>query len=68
MFSRVKNVTTHNLPHTVLNVVRSNVMARNSGADDNHFLPGVILRVRKISGVDDLALEAFLSFRSGYEL
>ena len=65
VFNQVKRVITYNLPHTVLNVVRSNVMARRSGANDNHFLPSIILRVRKLGCVDNLSPEVFLIHREG---
>ena len=51
---------TYNLPYTVLDMVRSNVVGRSPGADYNHFLPGIIPRANELGRVDDLSLEAFL--------
>jgi len=51
---------TYNLSHAVLDVVRSNVVSRSSGADDNHFFPSIILRVNKLGRMDNLSLEEFL--------
>lgn len=53
-------MATYNFPHIVLDMVRGNVVGRSSGTDDNHFLPSVVLRAHKLSGVDELSLEGFL--------
>ena len=58
-------MVTYNFPHIALNVVCSNVMGRNSGTDDNNFLPGVVLCVCKLGRMDNLTLEAFLRLRRG---
>jgi len=39
---------TYDLPHTVLDVVCSNIMGRRSGTDYNHFLPSIILRADEL--------------------
>lgn len=56
-------MATYNFPHIVLDMVRGNVVGRSSGTDDNHFLPSVVLRAHKLSGVDELSLEGFLRLR-----
>jgi len=43
-----KGWMTYNLPHTVLDVVCSNVVGRRSGTDYNHFLPSIIPRAEKL--------------------
>ena len=63
----MKRLVTYNLPNIVLNVVHGNIVGRTSGADDDNFLPCIILRVRKLGGVDNLPLEAFLRLRRGYK-
>jgi hypothetical protein len=56
---------TYNLPHTVLDVVRSNVVGRSSGTDYNHFLPSIVLRTNELGRMDNLSLETFLRLRRG---
>ena len=58
---------TYDFPHTVLDVVRSNIVGRCSSPDDNHFLPGIVLRAYELRCVEDLSLEPFLRLRSGRE-
>lgn len=56
---------TYNLPHTILDVVRSDVVGRSSGADYNNFLPSIILRTNELGRVDDLSLETSLRLQRG---
>ena len=58
---------TYNLPHIVLNVVRSDVMGRSSGTDYNYFLPSIVLRANELGRVDDLSLEISLRSERGCE-
>ena len=65
LFNSAKRWVTYNFPHTVLDVVRSNIMGRCSRPDDNHFLPTIVLRAYELRCVDDLSLEAFLCLQRG---
>ena len=58
---------TYNLSDTILNVVCSNVVARDSGTDYNHFLPSIILCADELRRVHNLSLETFLCLRRGCE-
>ena len=58
---------TYDLSYTVLNVVPSNVVGGNSGTDDDHLLPSILLRVRELGRMKNFSLEAFLDSRGSCE-
>ena len=51
---------TYNLPYTVQDVIRGQVVGRGCGPDDDDFLPSIILHVYELGCVDNLSFEAFL--------